>query len=308
MTENNEGLKEKFLGKKLYKIAALIVVFFVLFLGVMWFGIYKKEWDNTFTRSFLRVVPFPAASASGGSVSFIDYLERVDVLKDYNKDFKSVDFSSEEGKKILAGIKTTTLDQLIEELVIVNEAKKANVTITKQELEDSFKDLLESNGGEEKVKENLSKYYNGMTLAEFKEQYSLKMLRAKLSDKINSDEAISLEAKTKAEEVLSKAGAGEDFAELAKKYSQDTTVTNGGDLGFFGKGKMVPEFEAAAFALEKGKISGIVKTVYGYHIIKVTDKKGEEIRASHILLKTKDFNEWLKEKIAEYKVKKYVKI
>ncbi|MGL4796438.1 MAG: peptidylprolyl isomerase [Paraclostridium sp.] len=81
------------------------------------------------------------------------------------------------------------------------------------------------------------------------------------------------EAKKKAEEIYKKVKDGEDFAKLAKEYSEDEySATNGGDLGFFEKGKMVPEFELAAFSLDKGKISEIIETQYGYHIIKVTDK------------------------------------
>jgi peptidyl-prolyl cis-trans isomerase C len=75
----------------------------------------------------------------------------------------------------------------------------------------------------------------------------------------------------KIEERLKK---GEDFAAIAKKSSIDTaTAKNGGDLGYFSKGQMVPEFESAAMMLKKGEISEPVKTKYGYHIIKVTDKK-----------------------------------
>ncbi|PIZ00374.1 hypothetical protein COY62_03045 [bacterium (Candidatus Howlettbacteria) CG_4_10_14_0_8_um_filter_40_9] len=147
-----------------------------------------------------------------------------------------------------------------------------------------------------------------MSMDEFKSQYRLKMLRAKLAEKIGQDESLSLDAKKSAEDVLAQIKKGGDFAALAKKYSQDTSAANGGDLGFFGKGKMVPEFEKAAFALKKGTVSELVKTVYGYHIIQVTDIKGDEIKASHILFKTKDFNDWLKEKISSYGVNKYIKI
>lgn len=77
-----------------------------------------------------------------------------------------------------------------------------------------------------------------------------------------------------AQEIKAKLDKGEDFAKLAKEYSQDTgSAQNGGDLGWFGPGKMVKEFEDAAYALNVGQVSQPVKTEYGYHIIKVTDKK-----------------------------------
>jgi len=80
--------------------------------------------------------------------------------------------------------------------------------------------------------------------------------------------------KAAAEDVLKQAKAGADFAALAKKYSEDeSNAKNGGDLDYFGKGKMVPEFDQVAFTLEAGQLSDLVKTQYGYHVIKVVDKK-----------------------------------
>jgi foldase protein PrsA len=87
---------------------------------------------------------------------------------------------------------------------------------------------------------------------------------------------ILVEDEETAKEVKSKLDAGEKFEDLAKEYSKDGSAEQGGDLGWFGPGKMVPEFEEAAYALEKGAISDPVQSQYGYHIIQVTDKKEKE--------------------------------
>jgi len=85
--------------------------------------------------------------------------------------------------------------------------------------------------------------------------------------------------KARAEALLKRAKAGADFAELAKTNSEDEgSATNGGDLDYFGRGRMVPEFDQAAFAMMPGDISDLVKSQFGYHIIKVVDKKAAAVR------------------------------
>jgi len=80
--------------------------------------------------------------------------------------------------------------------------------------------------------------------------------------------------------------AGGDFADFAKRYSQDGSAAGGGDLGWAKRGLVfVPEFEAAVFALKEGEISPVIKTEYGYHIIQLLERRGESVHARHILLR-----------------------
>jgi len=83
-------------------------------------------------------------------------------------------------------------------------------------------------------------------------------------------------AKEKAEAVRKRVAGGEDFATVAKAESNCPSASKGGDLGYFGKGQMVPEFEKAAAALKIGELSSVVESPFGYHIIKVTERKPSE--------------------------------
>ncbi len=87
------------------------------------------------------------------------------------------------------------------------------------------------------------------------------------------DEAAWEDARKKAEGIAEQARSGADFAELARKNSQDGSASSGGDLGFFGRGRMVKPFEDAAFSLPKNDVSAPVRSQFGWHVIKVTDRR-----------------------------------
>ena len=109
----------------------------------------------------------------------------------------------------------------------------------------------------------------------------------------------------KAADILNKIREGEDFAKLASIYSEDLSAKSGGDLGYFSRGKMIKDFEDAAFILKKGEVSDVIRTPYGFHIIKCDDKKeagfrpaeevSGEIEKSIFLEKMKSLkNIWMK--------------
>ncbi|MGQ4667116.1 peptidylprolyl isomerase [Metabacillus halosaccharovorans] len=232
------------------------------------------------------------------------------------------------------------LDTLITKNLINQEVEKEKITVSSKEIDAELQELIDSYGGEETFEQQLTS--SGLTQDDIKEDIEVNLKIEKLLEpqiEITEEEMqtyfdenkdsfaqtkqvkashILVEDEETAKEVKEKLDNGEDFAELAKEYSTDTaSAESGGDLGFFGEGSMVAEFEEAAFSMKVDEISDPVKSDYGYHIIKVTDtqeaaeanfeKSKEEIKG--ILLDEKmttEYPTWLEEKQKEYDVKNYL--
>ncbi|GGB65937.1 peptidylprolyl isomerase [Fictibacillus barbaricus] len=179
------------------------------------------------------------------------------------------------------------LNQMIDEMVLEDKYKVTDKEIEKEtdkikeELggEEAFKQALEQNGlsDEKQLKERIkSMLLNEKAATEgvkISEDEMKKTFDEKYKTEVKASHILVDDEKT-AKEVQKKLKEGGDFAKLAEEYSKDPgSKSKGGDLGFFGKGAMVPEFEKVAFTLDKGETSDLVKSDYGVHIIKVTDKR-----------------------------------
>ncbi|WP_262481858.1 peptidylprolyl isomerase [Bacillus sp. CH30_1T] len=233
------------------------------------------------------------------------------------------------------------LDTLIAEKIVELESDKKNLTVKDSEIEEELESLKESYGGEEAFNEALAT--SGASLDSVKKNVQSFLLTEKLlKDRVSiSDDQIKeyfeankesfaqqeqveashilVEDEETAKEVKNNLDDGGEFAELAKEYSTDTSNAElGGELGYFAKGEMVTEFDDEAFAMKKGEISEPVKTEFGYHIIKVTDKKDakEAVLDDHkeeikdILfdqaLQT-EYGTWLEEQKEEYQIENLLK-
>jgi peptidyl-prolyl cis-trans isomerase C len=113
----------------------------------------------------------------------------------------------------------------------------------------------------------------------FKQPEQVKAGHILIKVEAGADEQKKTEADKKIKEVQKKLKGGQDFAALAKEYSEDVSSANGGDLGYFSRGQMVKPFEDQAFGMKPNEVSDIVETRFGYHLIKVYDKKPEKILA-----------------------------
>ncbi|OIP22681.1 hypothetical protein COX95_01665 [bacterium CG_4_10_14_0_2_um_filter_33_32] len=286
------------------RIIALGFAFILVSNIIFALGVYKFSWHDSITRTVLRVVPYPAVLVKSRIITIGQYHKDLDSYKNYYKVGQKADFSSEEGQKLFKTLKEDLLNQLIEEKIIQAEAKKMNIKVSKTEIGDEYKKLVEVNG-EDTLKKQIKDYYN-WDMSTFKAKIGLKILRNKVEEKIKKDDIAN--KKSKVDELLKKVKGGEDFAKVAKENSEDQSSAEGGNLGWVSKGKYAQEFEDAAFSLKPGEISNVVETIDGLNIIKVNDKKENEVLVSRILIKTITLDEWLKQKKTEYKIRTLIDI
>lgn len=227
-----------------------------------------------------------------------DFQERIDKIPDYLRGY----FKDEEGFK-------TLLDGLVKEKVLVREARRKRLH-RKEDLKERLNILENQLLVEEMVKE-LKKKEIAITDKEAQGYFKKNKNDFVISDKIRVRH-ILLQSEDKAKELLKKIEKGDDFTKLAREHSIDkVTADKGGDLGYFNKGEFIAEFEEVAFAMtQKGEVSDIVKTPFGFHIIKLIDKKQkdditlsdveEEVRKK---LEKEKFDAWIQKKEKKFRVK-----
>ncbi|MGG1634002.1 peptidylprolyl isomerase [Paenibacillus sp. NRS-1760] len=229
-----------------------------------------------------------------------------------------------------------TLENIITQELIVQEAEANNVKVTDADVDAEIALIKKSFGTDEQFNAALAQY--NMTLENLKSDTKINLtIRKVLEPKtdVTAEEIqqfydtnkaalgtpeqiqashILVATKEEADAILAELKQGGDFAAIAKAKSIDPgSKDNGGDLGLFGKGKMVPEFEAAAFALKINEISGVVQTENGFHIIKKTaekaavvptfEEKKEEIKNQLVATEANELSEaWMTEIRAKAKI------
>ena len=120
--------------------------------------------------------------------------------------------------------------------------------------------------------EGLKRFYSEH-IDQFKEPDQIRASHILIAIPQDADDLLVVALRHKCEMIGERLGRGEDFGELARLYSDDVSAKRGGNLGFFKRGELLPEFERAISNLQEGQCSGLVRTKMGFHIIKVTEKK-----------------------------------
>lgn len=267
------------INKKITFITAMVLAILMILNGC---GVSKKD---------------AAAIVNGKAISKSDYNMNFGINKKMYENQLGSDIMSKDmgnGKTFEEELREIVLDNLISEELILQNAEKEKITVKDEEVKEAIDQFTASAGGEEKLKQLLEQ--NNMTLDFMKKRMRTGMIIDKYKDNFfdsiiseadvkkqfeeNKDQYISIrashilvETEEEAKNILKQIKDGKDFDELTKLSTEPGAEERKGDLGYFTKGRMVAEFEKAAFELKPGEISDVVKTDFGYHIIKVTDRK-----------------------------------
>jgi len=292
-------------------VIGLIVVVLIVF-GILIYG-YRS--DSSAVRAVSAVVPYPAMQVGSDYVSYHEYLFEMSSIKQYYQSQSSangqapIDFNSTAGKAQLTQLRAQIIKQLKSDEVTRQLIKKNNIVVSNKDLTSQYNQLVKSAGGEAKLKTVLTKVY-GWNVNDLKTKLKFQLQSEALATKIAADPTLQAQAKAKAQDVLNQINAGGDFATLAKKYSQDTSAANGGDLGFISKGQTGDTaLETAAFGQAAGQVSGVIKTQYGYVIVKTNEFNADksQVHASEILIKPIDFTTYLDQQVSNTKSTVYIK-
>lgn len=260
--------------------------------------------------------PNIVAEVNGEAIPMAEFQRQFTDARAYLISEKLVDPNTDEGQAQLRELRNQILDQLIDQHLIDQAAKQMGLTVTDEELEASIAKIKADLGSDEAFAESLAA--NNLTEEEFREFQRQQLLSRKVMDQVTSelpDEAeqvharhILVETRAEAESILEQLENGADFAELAQEHSLDeTTKANGGDLGFFPRGVVLPEFEEVAFSIDVGERSGVVETPLGYHIIEVLERETRPISDDmKIGLHQQMISNWLDAQRAQADIKRYL--
>jgi len=269
-----------------------LVVGFLIFYGVAVAQVKNLSRTN-FTMKSASLLHLPIASINGQKILYTDYVDNLQAMEKFYKTDTSGETEPSQDEK-----SDFILSRLLINNLVGQVAKDMKVTVSMDDVNKIADEQIIPGFADKTAAETEIQNRYGWTFDEFLQKIVYPTeVEKRLSEKYNqdhpADDSSNEAIRTQALEILQQIKDGKDFAEMAKQYGSDGTKEQGGDLGWFGRGQMVPEFETVAFSLKKGELnSDLVKTQYGYHILQVTNKRTtkddagndvEEVQARHIL-------------------------
>ena len=258
----------------------------------------------------------PAATVNGKVISMAAYQRQVALAINYLSQ-NGIDDKTPDGQATIAQMKDEVLTQMIEQEIINQAAAKQGITVTNDELDMEIAATVADAGGQQVLDDWLKT--SGFTIDEFRQTVREQMTADRLIAAIGASvpatadqvraRHILVETKAEADAVMARLQKGEDFAKVAQEVSlDDGSKADGGDLGFFPKGVLIPVFEQVAFSLQPGKYSDPFETEYGFHILQVIERDANHALAPQMLeqAQMEAFSQWLADQKTTGQIQNFV--
>jgi len=270
-------------------LTAAVLAFFV-YCGL---SLYKYQNYSSFIYGVTQVVPFPVAKAGPYYIAYENYLFELKHYIHYYQTQQKIDFKSVEGQQQLNSFKKQALQIVVNDAYVKELARQNHVSVSASDLNNEISLLKQQNllGDNNQVLNNVLAQYWGWTLNDFKRELTNQLLAQKVVSVLDTS------ANNKANEALAALNSGQDFATVAKTYSEDSTTSNGGGQFPFtisqGNKDLAPQTLNKIFQLQPGQTSGIINIGTGLEIVKVISISGGQITAAHILVNYNSINTYI---------------
>jgi len=322
----NFSFKALLAEQRFFVVLGLVVLAVGAVAGVGIYKVYAKTAADKFSLTVAKVLRLPAVKVGSERISYVSYMDdlrAIHIMRDYDKSQRDAGIAPDRtpGADLTEDqMNDQVLWRLVSNSLVNSAAKQYDVTIDDEDVNNLKAQMLQQFEDETAANEELMKRY-GWNMGMYEQKVMRPfILQTKLTQKMKDDPKIKEDLRARAEQALEAVKNGGDFAALAKENNTDSTGERGGDLGWFGKGEMVPEFEQAAYSLKKGEVyPTLVESVYGYHIIKLDDRKTEkvkniqgktvsveQVRASQILFRFPDLLSYIDKSVKGGNVKLYL--
>lgn len=287
-------------------IIAACVAIFLMYVITIVVLFYIANMHNTVVDRTVKILHFPVAFIGVGNVVTINQLENnlVSVKKFYeSQDFSEigfrVDFKTADGQKRLKIKEKGLLNKLIENKIIEKLAADRNIVVTSAMVSQNIDRKIAQLDNSENVSKKIFDLY-GWDMRDFEEKLvKPDMYREELEKDMRENDVDFSKAKNKITQAQTELAQEVSFAEVAKKYSEGDSAMVGGELGWFTIDQMMPEISMAASIMTAGDQSDVIESSIGFHIIRIDEKKTEDgidkIKLSQVIVRKKDFADWLLE-------------
>lgn len=300
---------KQLITRKELKISYLAIGVIVLVLAGFCLSFYLLAPTGKAAQSLAAAIPIPIARVNQSWIQYSDFLDDFHTLSHFyqlqNEKNSAIPIPAD---KIL---KQGVVDRLIRNEIIKQLAKEKGIAVDKTAIENEIQKIIKEAASPEEIEQELQTLYK-WDLSTFKEKVVVPyLLQQKVAAALANDLNIKQKTKQKADRVLTMANqkkSVDDFADLAKLYSDAVTAYIGGDLGFIGFEDLNQELKEATSSLKAGEISDLIETEKGYEIIFMEEKVDDEIHLRHILIAHPSLNEIIDQKIKNASIWRLIRL